>query len=1158
MTREYYSHHIPPPSGNPYGHNVQHDVQQPAHNALDIHTIKIPDRPCSVRGCSAMLPPEYQQKMCEACRSRHRIYASTKRAKRKAEKMAMGGQVGPVAWMPPDREAREVQQPPPAPASPTPPILSPPRISPQPLPAPPPAPAPALEPRPEPVPAPVSAPPTSQFPLTATNWDHNAIDPRLVSHHTSQQSVSYSQPNYSYTPTYPHDTSSELARALHLPIVQSQPQHQQQQQQQHQQRQEQDIQHSFVHAPPPQIPQEHSHPQAGPAQPLSDHAHSTSPSQSYSPPQPSTSYHFDHRGETSMNDVSAEASDIGGASLPSRFCSIKGCKAVIPGDSFFKMCEPCRDRYRHYGTTKRAKWRREKQAAVEELQKLRAEEDKRRAEEGLPHFQPDGENPSSHPPNVSTPAPRMCTVSHCREVLPGSYPYLRCERHRLQNRHHSKLKRVRDKESKAVAFESWAAAVSAVNALNAQREAAMKEDSLFGDGDMDEEEEDEDDTTPYTEGQIQTEGEPGSGLPPAARGSRRTNHVCSIKACCNLLSPNNPWKMCDSCRARDRSARRIKALRESGVPVDPLPPRPKTPPDLENLTKTKTKKKAKKKKKSDTAAEQNAGPVPPDNTMQSGVENVAGPSGSQQGDGANTEPAQSLVFMDPVYTEHNDTSPSSLSFILSGDLSGAQGTYQGAQPSQPPESSNVQSEPPADSSTAGLPNTAPAPASSTPAARPAAKKKTKRKAKATTETATPATTAPAAPAETVQMHPPGTMTTAPHIQPHYQVPYYMPPPYAMPAYPGARYPYPPYSRDPYAPSPMYQPPPYPYPYAYPHPQGYGQAYGQPYPPPPMPQSQPPPQTQPQAQQQAQPVPQASSTAGSTSVPGYPMPSLQSAAASSAASAANATPPSNTTPTPTLPAASTSAAPSSSSLPINTPPNSVPATSQPPVQPSPAIPPAPTQSQPSPTMLPPPPPDPSTMYSMFASRPRGAGNKSTAGPQDEGIKLTFSAKTGETLNESLSQKRKRSNDQQASSVASGASEGSPGKRQEVVQGGVGSDSGVGMPEISSAQFAAAVSAIAAAGVGGTQPSSSSGSTTSPKKFSCANKTCHRPVHSEGSVCEKCKERLKKKAAQAKQRYHLEPRSLVGHHGHGHSPARSVSVSTPATEFAGAPSSSAHVV
>ena len=46
---------------------------------------------------------------------------------------------------------------------------------------------------------------------------------------------------------------------------------------------------------------------------------------------------------------------------------------------------------------------------------------------------------------------RMCTVSHCHAILPGQYKYRRCEQHRLQNRHHSKLKRVREKEVKAQA-----------------------------------------------------------------------------------------------------------------------------------------------------------------------------------------------------------------------------------------------------------------------------------------------------------------------------------------------------------------------------------------------------------------------------------------------------------------------------------------------------------------------------------------------------------------------------------------------------------------------------------------------------------------------------------------------------------------------------------
>lgn len=47
--------------------------------------------------------PDYARKMCEACRGRHRTYASTKRAKRKMEKAALRAQRGQtVAWMPLD------------------------------------------------------------------------------------------------------------------------------------------------------------------------------------------------------------------------------------------------------------------------------------------------------------------------------------------------------------------------------------------------------------------------------------------------------------------------------------------------------------------------------------------------------------------------------------------------------------------------------------------------------------------------------------------------------------------------------------------------------------------------------------------------------------------------------------------------------------------------------------------------------------------------------------------------------------------------------------------------------------------------------------------------------------------------------------------------
>ena len=166
----------------------------------------------------------------------------------------------------------------------------------------------------------------------------------------------------------------------------------------------------------------------------------------------------------------------------SRYCSVKGCRNVIGGDYLFKMCVPCRNRYRGYGMTKRSKSKRGREIASQELRRVRAEEDTRRAQQGLPvsdfilqmhrlirtSFQLIGELQAADRrawerkvlgtiprPAVVQYAPisvlpaRMCTVSHCHTMLQGHYPYRRCERHRLQNRHHSKLKRVRDKEVKS-------------------------------------------------------------------------------------------------------------------------------------------------------------------------------------------------------------------------------------------------------------------------------------------------------------------------------------------------------------------------------------------------------------------------------------------------------------------------------------------------------------------------------------------------------------------------------------------------------------------------------------------------------------------------------------------------------------------------------------
>ena len=191
--------------------------------------------------------------------------------------------------------------------------------------------------------------------------------------------------------------------------------------------------------------------------------------------------------QSAYNPTFAQADETGPAlsaarpATQSRYCSVKGCRTLIGGDYLFKMCIPCRNRYRGYGMTKRSKWKRGREIAAQELERIRAEEDARRARQGLPvstvqpppypintplqlisQLQPSDRRAWERKVSETIPRPpvvqytpisllpvRMCTVSHCHTVLQGHYPYRRCERHRLQNRHHSKLKRVRDKEVKS-------------------------------------------------------------------------------------------------------------------------------------------------------------------------------------------------------------------------------------------------------------------------------------------------------------------------------------------------------------------------------------------------------------------------------------------------------------------------------------------------------------------------------------------------------------------------------------------------------------------------------------------------------------------------------------------------------------------------------------
>ncbi|KII84619.1 hypothetical protein PLICRDRAFT_57585 [Plicaturopsis crispa FD-325 SS-3] len=458
-----------------------------------------PPRVCSVRGCSKTLQPDSGTKMCEGCRGRHRIYASTKRAKRKREKDAIQG-LAPVS-------------------------------------------ANAEEPA-----AWVPAQPTPNNSLGHDTHDagpsHIPIDPSLEKEHTAHiPDGSLSPwPTTVLDPRLFASRTSELAGALTLPPLQF------------------SIDNNASQASSSALPQDAT-PSAGPSFDGQPHEEEEDPD-------------APHEQDTGKDE-----------SYPPRFCSVKGCKTIMPGDYFFKMCEPCRDRYRAYGITKRAKWKRERVETDAELEKLREAEDKRRADAGLPSLAEAPEEEwdawarsldewQPHPSqlnemNQGHPLPaRMCTVSHCHKLLPGNYLFRRCDQHRLQNRHHSKLKRVREKVSKARGpNRSREESKHPPGDGEGKKKRLKTGDPLFTHEPRDLEHDADGETADEDENEASGSSIDTSGVPAPARGSRRTNHVCSVKPCYNLLSPAVPWKMCDACRENDRIVRRNQRLRQQGKPV---------------------------------------------------------------------------------------------------------------------------------------------------------------------------------------------------------------------------------------------------------------------------------------------------------------------------------------------------------------------------------------------------------------------------------------------------------------------------------------------------------------------------------------------------------------------------------------------------------------
>ncbi|EKM56959.1 uncharacterized protein PHACADRAFT_194534 [Phanerochaete carnosa HHB-10118-sp] len=825
-----------------------------------------------------------------------------------------------------------------------------------------------------------------------------------------------------------------------------------------------------------------------------------------------------HKGEISVQSISEVAAIQPDGSLPPRFCSIKGCKTVMDGNSLFKMCETCRSKYKTYGNTKRKKWKEEKAKAIAEMERQREEQNRVRAEQGLPPLP--AVNTLAWPEDnmaeraVNTSIPRMCTVSHCREILPVGYEYLRCERHRIQNRHHSKLKRVRDKDAKALALEGWFATLAGSAASSSQMvyQATQPYEPP--------------ETNTLSEGSGSEQGPGGStgdvlgmeeqqhasvsnanvkivepqviifGVPPAARGVRRTNHVCTIKGCHNLLSPSTPWKMCDDCRAHERTVRKIRALRESGMMVDPLPPR--MPPRERKEKQSKEKQATRSTNDMNGDGEHSSRSVSPE-------------PNDEDGDGS------SLVFINPVLLSEN-TGATESALCANAEISFVMADQEGniSEPSEPVQQERAVEQ------THGLSLVlTPAQVEPTPVT---SKKKTKKD----TNKLPSATTATAAVTEVIQPQASAsvTLTTTassptlhsltaagtPAQQPlppaPYGVPCYMPPPgYGVPyPPPGAPYPFaappppqhlpPAFPRDGFAPSPMFQPP-YAgyagYPLPYPPPYGY---YPHPYPylPPPPPLA---PGIQP-----LPPHPQAPDANESISID-----------------------PTTSTNQPSVPSAVATSGNNAASAPAPTPASS-------PWRPS-------------------PPADPSIMYSMFPVRlvdtSRSAegtiSDPATAGllvhpPPATMITMSVSEKHKQTeviFVDKPPEKRKRRKADMAAVEAylkrreeERVQAGQSSAQADVqVQSGNGIIQSQAMPTstpniqpvlpVTPAPVNAAASAVVLPRASESPPQSNESQLTRP----CGNKLCNRTLSAAdiGTICERCKEKIKKRTLRVKKRFKL---------------------------------------
>ncbi|KAF9004746.1 hypothetical protein BDQ17DRAFT_410393 [Cyathus striatus] len=677
---------------------------------------------CTVRGCSQMVPIASPNKMCETCRGRHRIYASTKRARRKMEKAVVAARNAEALGLPVPAGITLTTQP----------GLSQqvnaetqlgwmPQVTPSTI----------VEGSTD-----ISSQPSAST-RTMNAWE-TAIDPSLTSQTWDDSPVINAASGSTIYPplqgrqmqlSQPHSSSSELANALTLPTPQSQSQsgtmyeqdkaitvsaetlspaaststninpyskyfrtggHAAQEHDWHlsnssgvQSTSESSSQsksskiscdQSDIQIPSklsttqlnlglPREEEEESNMQSeNEDQNYRNHDEIATSDQEVVAAIPPTNV------STSNSTTSVEAQNVidnENPESPPKYCSVKGCKKVMPGSYGFRMCPECRTRYQKYGRTKRRKWRVERLAFAQELAELRKIEDEKRLARGekpLSEY-PDelreweqsiAEQPPPAPDSISvsisstsntgqlssnenmsisaddSPAPtsisalrsnaglspvtdiagqalyladpsgkqvinagasgeaiylpssinsplshspypqlnnplllgselplpeRMCTVSHCHKVLPGFYRYKRCEQHRLQNRYHSKLKRVREKVEKA---DGPSEGVEVMPIPAGFEEKQKKVES--GKDENDERKK----LGRKTDGIDSSEGE-------SSPDTKKARTVCSTAECQNLLLPSLRWRTCELCRATQRKRRTEQRLAERWAPQELAP-----------------------------------------------------------------------------------------------------------------------------------------------------------------------------------------------------------------------------------------------------------------------------------------------------------------------------------------------------------------------------------------------------------------------------------------------------------------------------------------------------------------------------------------------------------------------------------------------------------